>query len=426
MVNVNYQFYGKSFALRLRLYKNGEVRYISVTRHLRGQLRKRHWNQKRQCFTPSAPMSEDNNRIIEEFRKPYDEIARTWEGSISGLITAIGSRSSRQVPDGTLKWLFEMVIGEKMRERHPDGSMKCTYESYQKTERRIREYYRAIHQRYESIMLADLTPESVNAMLDHVEGERGAGSRFYVSSTLHSALNFADRMGWFDIKSMKGVRWSKKNRETAHKYRTLTRDQCNAFISMKPSELPTNPRSPQYAWKARLYHDFCTFILYTCQSPCDALCLKYSDIQRINGVDHFVFKRRKIAGKQSTDCSVPINTRMREIMDRWRKRSKDGYIFPVRNNSTIKRNASDNNDLDKFTQRVNVWLKKVGSIIGTSFPLHTYVFRHTGITHYISTGVPIIYVANLAGTSVKNCEAIYYNNQGDTSSRDMVLGAVDF
>ena len=65
-------------------------------------------------------------------------------------------------------------------------------------------------------------------------------------------------------------------------------------------------------------------------------------------------------------------------------------------------------------------------MIGVPFQLHNYVFRHTGITHYISTGVPIIYVANLAGTSVKNCEAIYYNNQGDTSSRDMVLAATEF
>ena len=157
-----------------------------------------------------------------------------------------------------------------------------------------------------------------------------------------------------------------------------------------------------------------------------ALCLKYDDIQTLNGVDHFVFKRRKIAGKQSTDCSVPINPRMREIMKRWKRKSKDGYIFPVRTDARVAHYKDSNQDINKFVQRVNVWLKKVGPMIGVSFPLHNYVFRHTGITHYISKGIPVIYVANLAGTSVKNCEAIYYNNQGDVTSRDMVLNATDF
>ena len=73
-----------------------------------------------------------------------------------------------------------------------------------------------------------------------------------------------------------------------------------------------------------------------------------------------------------------------------------------------------------------MWLKKVGAILGCKFPLHSYTFRHTAITHYISKGVPTMYVANLMGTSVKNCEQIYYNNRGDIASRDKVMNALMF
>ena len=86
----------------------------------------------------------------------------------------------------------------------------------------------------------------------------------------------------------------------------------------------------------------------------------------------------------------------------------------------------NNFDIKSFVKKCNVWLKKVGVLLGCDFPLHNYTFRHTAITHYISKGVPVIYVANLAGTSVENCESIYYNNHGDTTSRDKVLAAVEF
>lgn len=108
-------------------------------------------------------------------------------------------------------------------------------------------------------------------------------------------------------------------------------------------------------------------------------------------------------------------------MDKWKARSRDGYIFPIRNKQKLESQITNNGDIKHFICRLNLWLKKVGEIIGCDFPLHTYTFRHTAITHYISKGVPVIYVANLMGTSVKNCESIYYNNQGDTVSRDKVL-----
>ena len=113
-------------------------------------------------------------------------------------------------------------------------------------------------------------------------------------------------------------------------------------------------------------------------------------------------------------------------MQRWKLEAKDGYIFPIRNKRKLKEQQTNNGDIKHFLSRLNMWLKKIGAILGCKFPLHSYTFRHTAITHYISKGVPTMYVANLMGTSVKNCEQIYYNNRGDIASRDKVMNALMF
>lgn len=173
-----------------------------------------------------------------------------------------------------------------------------------------------------------------------------------------------------------------------------------------------------------LYRDFCLFLLYTGQSVCDAVALKRSDIQVKNGISHFVFRRRKISEKQAVPCAVPINADLQRIMDKWSKRSKDGYIFPIRNKEKLRTQQTNNGDIKHLVSKLNIWLKKVGDALGCAFPLHTYTFRHTAITRYISRGVPVIYVANMMGTSVENCEKIYYDNLADTSSRNKVMASM--
>ncbi|ROS86015.1 hypothetical protein EEL39_14835 [Muribaculaceae bacterium Isolate-080 (Janvier)] len=55
MITINYQMFGnKGFQLRLRLYQDGETKFINVTKLLKGSIQKRHWNQKKQLFIPSC------------------------------------------------------------------------------------------------------------------------------------------------------------------------------------------------------------------------------------------------------------------------------------------------------------------------------------------------------------------------------------
>lgn len=416
MVTVNYQMFGnKGFQLRLRLYQDGETKYINVTKLLKGSIQRRHWNQKKQQFIPSCPYSAENNDILVLFRQKYDERAIEWNGSLFGFVASFKNEETK--PLSRVDELFDFIIEEKKKSYHADGTQKGTYEGYEKTRKRLEEYCQCAGIVYEKLLVSEISTAFLNGMFDWIQRKKKGKGLMYVSKMLHAVMNIAEREGVFDMSALKSVKWKKKDAGSTNKFRTLTDAQCKKLESMDVRDLPRNPKS-------ELYRDFCVFLLYTGQSPCDAISLKYSNIENIDGVDHFVFKRRKISEKQAVPCVVPINSHMRKIMERWKKESRDGYVFPIRNKWKMANQKTNNGDIKHFISRINMWLKKVAVLLGCDFSLHTYTFRHTAITRYISRGVPVTYVANLMGTSVKNCEQIYYNNKGDVKSRDLVLSMV--
>ena len=422
MIRINYQTFGtKGFNLRLRLYNNvtKETKFITVNKLIKGSVQKKHWNAKRQVLYPGAPFSEENNDTIVKFKKKYEDKALNWVGSLDSFLLEMKNGSID--PDShKFKDILSYIINDLKKDIRDDGTIKGTYEVYEKVGRRMKLFcdFSAIN--YDTLAIEDFTSEFINRMFDWIQFKNNNKGMIYMSQTVHAILVRCEKMGFFDMKSVEFCRWAKKKKASAYKYDTLTREQCKKFIEMDSKLLNLISRNKNN----ELYHDFCVFILYTCQSACDAISLKYSDIQNINGVDYFVFKRRKIAEKQSVACSVPINHVMKAIMDKWKPMSKDGYIFPIRNKNKIATSQTNNGDIKHFIGRANSWLKKIAIYLGVDFSLRTYTFRHTGITHYISSGVTPIYVANLAGTSVDNCEKIYYNNQGDENSRNQVLNAL--
>ena len=418
MITTNFQTYGTSgFNLRFRIYQDGETRYICVNRLLQGQLTKRHWNQKKQLFTPSAPFSKENNEALVQFKRKYDEKAMNWNGSVFNFLMSFNADPANNKP--FVKDFILDIIKEMKTHKHPDGTMKGTYEGYGKLMCRLEEFCEYKKISWDRLLVEELTADFINAVFDWVNKKRGGKGKSYISSTLHSVMGRADKAGLCEMDKLKSVNWASKSRTTESKYHTLTTEQCNKVMSLSYKELPSNP-------KKVLYRDFCVFLLFTGLSPCDAIALKYSDIEKIDGISHFVFKRRKIAFKQSIPCTVPINPVMQKIMDKWKDRSKDGYIFPIRNKHKIATQLTNNGDIKHFNGRLNMWLKKLGKTLGCDFPLHTYTFRHTAITNYISKDVPVVYVANMMGTSVENCEKIYYNNRGDIKSRNKVLNFTSF
>ena len=419
MIYINYQAYGKGMKLRLRLYKDGVTKFIALNRELRGNLQRKHWNAKKQRFIPSAPYSKENNEMLAEFIKKYEQKSINWKGSLEAFMLDMKTGVNVLPNSHRFEDVNNFVIKELKKDKREDGTYKGTFEAYEKLARKMRRFCDFCKISYDNLCIEDFTADFVNRIFEWVRVYNNNKGCHYLSTHLHALLVRCEKWGFFDMETVKLCNWSKKKKSSDFKYFTLSDEQCKKFIDLDFHLL-------RHSVKNHLYHDFCIFILYTCQSACDAISLKYDNIRVIDGVPHFVFKRRKIAEKQSLSCSVPINPIMQKIMDKWKPESKDGYIFPIRNKQKIANGASNNSDIKHFISKINHWLKKVGKIIGCDFPLHTYTFRHTGITHYISAGIPVVYVANLVGTSVDNCEKIYYNNRGDIKSRDKVLNAITF
>lgn len=420
MITINYQMFGnKGFQLRLRLYQDGETKFINVTKRLKGPIQKRHWNQKKQSFTPSCPFYDENNAFLAQFRKKYEDAIDNWNGSVFGMIAAMEASIPDTSKSMNVSEFIQLIIERLNKNKHPDGTSKGSFENYLKCDKRMNEFCKTKGIKYQKLLISELTPQFVNGVLDWVENVRKGKGRTYISKMLHSIVMKADKDGHLNAEDFKNCNWTRIPQSSSQKFNTLTEEQCQMFASLDLQEISNSAKN-------ELYRDFCLFILYTGQSACDAIALKYSDIKQIGGISHFVFNRRKIAERQSVPCSVPINAELERIMQRWRPLSKDGYIFPIRNKEKLRTQGTNNGDIKHFIGNLNYWLKKVGKALGCSFPLRSYTFRHTAITHYISKEVPVIYVANMMGTSIENCEKIYYNNQGDISSRNKAMAAMRF
>ena len=110
---------------------------------------------------------------------------------------------------------------------------------------------------------------------------------------------------------------------------------------------------------------------------------------------------------------------MRAIINKYRGQSKDGYVFPIMDDTKSLKYKTRDFLLKSFRQDLNIWLKIVGKELGLNFDVYAYVFRHTAISAAIDGGLPVSYVVNLAGTSLEMIEKHYYN--GDNSDNSTKL-----
>lgn len=129
--------------------------------------------------------------------------------------------------------------------------------------------------------------------------------------------------------------------------------------------------------------------------------------------------RRK---KTHRPVEVPITPAMRQIINKYRGQSKDGYIFPIMDDKKEKTYKTKDYTFKNFREKLNNWLKNVGKALDLEFDLYAYVFRHTAITVAIDNGLPVSFVSNAAGTSVEMIQQHYYN--GDNAHNRAMLSSI--
>ena len=179
MITIDYQTFGnKGFQLRLRLYQSGETRFINVTKLLKGNIQKRHWNQKKQLFVPSCPFSEENNSILVQFKQKYDEMAINWSGSVFRMIASMEEQQASG--SVTVQGFIQFIVDEMCEHKHDDGTIKGSFEGYIKCDRRLQEFCKSRKIQYSRLLISEITPTFVNNVFDWVKHSRKGSGMSYL------------------------------------------------------------------------------------------------------------------------------------------------------------------------------------------------------------------------------------------------------
>lgn len=112
---------------------------------------------------------------------------------------------------------------------------------------------------------------------------------------------------------------------------------------------------------------------------------------------------------------------MEHIINKYNGKTKDGYVFPIMDDKKAAAHETKDYLFKKFRQNLNVWLKPLGKELGLDYDLYAYVFRHTAITVALDGGLPISYVAMVAGTSIEMIQKHYYNGDNIANQKKLQL-----
>ena len=397
--------------LAMRISENKTRHYKSLKSLLSGNPKLQFWSDTRQRFLSDAADWEGNNRRLAEFQLAYQRIIDAHpEYSVKEVAAQFEKLALVAKPVTDVKekpidkvYIYVQVVIE--REKAKSG---CNFELYHKLDRKLRKLFPDYETWTFDNMDYDMCARIAKVLLRY-PGYVGTSKSF--SNLLGKADK--DRNIKFSKTQLDGFSFSAlipdKDEVDTARPDVLSEAQLKAFAELDPLSISTTARHPE---RAPLYKDFCMFMFASFMAPCDVIKLKRSNITRNNTL---LFKRKK------THCRVeiPISETIRGIIGKY---ESGDYVFPIMNDEKASQYKTRDYIYKKFREEVAIWLKDVGRVIGTDFPLYPYVFRHTAITVALNHGLPIAYVATMAGTSIEMIQKHYYNN--DSPQNDQRLQAV--
>lgn len=414
---VKLKFVIKDGTLVLRISEGAERFYRSAMSVLTGAPNlSRCFNKNKECFYYRSPNSDENNAALDSLKKLYlDLIFEHPEYTAKQVADHFSSKnaSRKKISVDTKADIEYRTLIAKFLEKviqREKAKQGCNFETYQKVLRKCRK----IVPDFENLKFHDI---------DYDKCVELASIFAKYPGYIHTAKQFRNTLGKahkdrnvdFQISQIGDFNFMdydpEINTRQVKKPDVLTEDQIGRFLKMDPMKI-----TPDYKDRnmVRLFYDFCVFMLQSFMAPCDVMKLRYSDITG----NRTISTKRK---KTHRPVEVPISPDMDTIMCRYSSFSKDGYIFPILDDEKDKEYKTKEYSLKKFREALNVWLKDLGKELGTRYRLYAYVFRHTAITMALDNGLPISYVANIAGTSIEMIQKHYYNGDSIQNSNKLQM-----
>lgn len=409
-------------SLVLRVSEGKKRFYKSVSHLLVGNPNlERHWNSDKERFSSYAVSYSENNQIITEFRQVYLDLIKE-RPELDAKQVAQYYSSPKQEYQKSEKDMIQPIesVGNSIekflgvvieREKAKQG---CNFEVYYKLLKKCRKVIKGFsHLTFQSINY-DKCISIAHTFAKH-EGYKGTTKAF--RSLLEKADN--DKNIDFSITQIGNFKFAhynpKINEIDTKKPDVLSPEQLKTFMKMDMCSLtPTYPNR----YSVELYYDFCVFMFHSFLAPCDVIKLKYKDITK----EKTICVKRK---KTHKPVEVPVNPIMENIINKYRGQTKNGYVFPIMDDEKEKEYKTKDFTFKKFRERVNTWLKIIGVELKTDYDLYAYVFRHTAITVALDNGVPISYVAMVAGTSIEMIQKHYYNGSNTKNTERLQLAFIN-
>lgn len=412
------KFVIKDDKLVLRISECKQRFYKSVRGIITGQPDfKKHWNPDKECFRCNFPGYKENNKALRDFKENYVKLILEHPEFTAKQVSLYWSHEpvkETKIADEPIvkaadycnsveKFLERVIQREKLKKG-------CNFETYHKLLLKCRKIIPGFSKMSFTEINYDKCVHIAEIFLQH---------KGYYASTkcFRNMLGKAhkDRDVMFKISQIGDFRFRDydpdKDEVKIKKPDILNAKQLHAFLNLDLSKT-----TPGYDNRndVRLYYDFCVFMFHSFMSPCDVIKLKTKDITPQNTI---VFKRKK------THCpvEVPVSPAMEQIIARYSGLSKDGYIFPIQDDEKEKDYKTRDYFFKKFREQLNWWLKPLGKELGCTYKLYAYVFRHTAITVALDHGLPISYVALVAGTSIEMIQDHYYNGDNQNNSQKLQM-----
>lgn len=361
-----------------------------------------HWDKDKERFTRAAVNAKANNDALAAFKAKYELVLLSNPNiSLVEIATYYDPKKSpdeydpsklKDVPDDSFAKFVEKIVE---REKVKSG---CNFENYAKFLKKARK----IVPKFDYITFSQIDYDKCVEIAGYFAKHKGY---MHSMKTFRNAMGKAakDRSTGFSIDQISGFQYRDYNPEKDvvkdHTPDVLTPEQVKLF-----SELNLDLVTPEFVnrQKVRLYYDFSMFMLHSMMSPCDVMKLRLSNVTK----NHTLKTKRK---KTHDFVEVPITPVLDEIITRYSGKSNSGYILPIVDDYKDAKSCVRDYSIKTFRTHLNVWLKSIGRELRIGFPLYAYVFRHTAITIAIDNGLPVPYVAAVAGTSIEIIQKHYYN-----------------
>lgn len=374
-----------TFPLMLRIAKSSKRRYVS----LGISVDEKHWDFEKNRPKRNCPNKEMIERLISDRINECNSLILEYttqqkDYTAESLVNALANKNgSKTVTD-----LFEQIITE-LRKAGKVGNA----EVYKYAHDSLKNYTSNRLQ----IPFSDITPVWLSRFEEYLR-KRGCKdtTMSQIFRTFRSVYNKALELELVKKEHYPFDKFKISRFNTKTSKRAISKDDIRKIMEIN---LPDKDSYCQLAKDIFVFSYLGAGINLS-----DIAYLKYSDIS-----DNRIIYIRKKTGKQ---VSFKLSNELSEIINKYRQGTEidEDYIFPILNRKRHRTPQQQYDRIHKVMRNVNKCLKEIGTIIGLSIPLTTYVARHTFATVLKRSGVNIAIISESLGHSDLSTTQIYLDS----------------